>query len=186
MGNFYVNFTVKCDDPLRCASVLKQAGRKAVITPPLNGTLVVFEEESDSQDPQAIEAVGALLSRGLSAPVLGVLDHDDDILAYWLFEDGRLSDTYDSHPDYFNHTAKRPPAGGDAQRLCAAFSVPAAAPRVDAILRDANGYLFAVERHEALVAALGLPEYALGMGYEYLSRDECPEELDPDQLIHVG
>jgi hypothetical protein len=44
---------------------------------------------------------------------------------------------------------------------------------VERILRveyDNGGFLFEEERHRALAAALGLPEYSAGFGYRYLAR----------------
>jgi hypothetical protein len=186
MGNFYVNFSVKRDDPRRVAGALARAKCKACITPPSNGYVVVVEEQADTQDNKAIERIGALLSREADAPVLAVLNHDDDILCYWLFEDGRLSDSYNSCPDYFGEPdLADSDAGGDAQRLCEALSVPSAAAAVDGILRG-DDYVFAMERHAALAEALGLPGHSVGLGYRYVEDGQSPEGLDPVQLIRVG
>ena len=185
MGNFYVNFSVKRDDPQRIASALKLAGRRAVIMPSANGYVVVFEEESDTQDTAAIEHVGALLSREAQAPVLAVLNHDDDILCYWLFEDGRVTDSYNSWPDYFGETDEgQGDTGGDARHLSEALSVPTATDQVAAILQGDDS-TFALERHAALVEASGLPVYALGLGYRYITEGDFPDDLTPDQLIRV-
>lgn len=185
MGNFYVNFAVKHDDSKRIAESLKQARRKAFVTPPMNGYVVVYEEESDSQDTGAIVVVGALLSREAEAPVLAVMNHDDDILCYWLFEGGQLTDSYNSCPDYFGEGDEEEGAsGGNSEVLCAALSPSAAAKGVDEILQS-DDYTFAVDRHTDLATALGLPEAVLGLGYRYLDDGEFPDGLDADQLIHV-
>ncbi len=185
MGNFYVNFTVRSDDPLRIASTLKQARRKAFVTPPVNGQVVVYEEESDNQDTRAIEEVGRLLSGELKAAVLAVLNHDDDVLCYWLFEDGQLSDSYNSRPDYFGEVEPDGAGtGGDARRLCAAFSAESATDRVQAVLAGKD-YGFALFRHSELVKLLGLPDYGVGCGFRYVSMNEPPEGLDLDDLICV-
>ena len=186
MGNFYVNFTVKGDDPQRIADSLKQARRKAFVTPAIGGYVVVYEEESDSQDTRAIEAVGALLSREAASPVLSVLNHDDDILCYWLFDDGQLSDAYNSSPDYFGDSdAEEDSAGGDSALLCATLAAATAVDRVNAILR-ADDYTFAIERHTHLVAALGLPKASLGLGYRYVDDGDYPDGLTADQLIRTA
>ncbi len=186
MGNFYVNFSVKRDDPERVAAALKGAGCRAIVTPPSNGYVVVCEEQSDTQDEVAIQRVGALLSRATDAPVLAVLNHDDDILCYWLLEHGLVSDSYNSCPDYFGESGEEESdPGGDANRLCEALSVPSAAAAVDEVLRNED-YGFAVDRHTALAAGLGLPPCSVGLGYQYLENGETPEGLDPDQLIRVG
>jgi hypothetical protein len=196
MGSFYVNFAVKRDDSGPVADAMRRAGYKAIVTPPLDGYVVVYEETSDTQDGEAIERVGALLSREAGAPVLAVLNHDDDILCYWLFTDGQVIDSYNSTPDYFDGAGeedpeaeaelggKEWPAEGNAQRLCDVLSVPSASEKVEAILREDYG--FASHRHADLVDALGLPDHAAGLGYRYVSRGELPAGLDPDQLIRVG
>jgi hypothetical protein len=186
MGNFYVNFSVKREDPARVAAALKEAGCKAFVTPAINGYVVVCEEESDTQDEAAIERVGTRLSRAAEAPVLAVLNHDDDTLCYWLFEDGRVSDSFNSCPDYFGETGEgESDSGGDSERLCKVLSAPSAAGAVDEILRS-DDYAFAADRHAALAEALGLPECSVGLGYRYLDGGELPEGLTADQLIRVG
>ena len=57
---------------------------------------------------------------------VAVIVHDNDILIYFLFQNGELADQYNSSPSYFDYgSTKEPagPAGGDAGRLCAAFGV---------------------------------------------------------------
>ena len=66
-----------------------------------------------------------------------MLNHDDDILAYWLFEGGELADEYNSCPGYFSG-GDEIPAGGDATKLCAAFGVAAKAKQIEQVLRDRN------------------------------------------------
>jgi hypothetical protein len=80
MGNFYVNFTLKTSDTDDVADTLRQAGRSAFVTPPQDGYVVVYEEQTDSQDANEIEEVGVMLSKQQKCPVLAVLNHDDDIL----------------------------------------------------------------------------------------------------------
>jgi hypothetical protein len=184
MGNFYVNFSVKRDDPTPVVDALRRAGCHAVVTPPSGGYVVAFEEDSDAQDPSAIARVGALLSGEAKAPVLAVLNHDDDVFCYWLFEGGHLSDTYNSCPDYFDEDDDSEP-GGDAVRLCAALSAPGPVNEVEKVLRD-DGYTFELERHQRLVELLGLPVGSVGMGYGYVESGEVPEGVTPDQLQRVG
>lgn len=186
MGNFYVNFTVKSDDSRRIAGLLERGGRKAFVTPAINGYVVVCEEDSDSQDTRVIEALGAQLARDRNGPVLAVLNHDDDILCYWLFQEGRLTDSYNSCPDYFgDDETEESESGGDSQRLCAIFSVPDQASRVETVLRS-DDYAFAFERRADLVEALGLPAAAVCLGYGYVINGDFPEDLDEGSLISTG
>lgn len=185
MGNFYVNYTLRGVSQKAVAAAL--AGRSAIITPDQNGCVVAFDEESDTQDGKVITELGSRLSRVLSCPVLAVLNHDDDILWYQLFESGVVTDEYDSSPGYFDPSAEPSgPAGGDAIKLCAAFEGNDA-PAVENVLRKAcdheHGYGFAVERHADLVTALGLPAFAVGTGYRYVCGGELPEGLTETDLI---
>ena len=184
MGNFYVNFTLKSEDSDAVAATLRSAGRDAFVSPNLSGYVVVTDRAADEQDPRQIQQVGELLSTGLSTPVLAVLNHDDDILCYWLFENGRTTDEYNSDPGYFSGEDLSP-SGGDADRLCSAFGKAEAAAKIKDILIDQEDYVFAMDRHEALSHSLALPTAALAFGYRYLEADDMPEGIDPENLIRT-
>jgi hypothetical protein len=135
----------------------------------------------------AIAALASHLSDSLHCPVLAVIDHDDDILWCQLYEDGELTDDYDSTPGYFDALAEpSPPAGRDAQRLCAAFGA-SDVNAVERILRkssyDEDGYAFAHERHADLVRALGLPDFAVLKAYASFERGEYPEGLSAQNMM---
>lgn len=188
MGNFYVNYTLRGVSQQAVADAL--AGRACVVTPPANGTVVAFDEQSDRQDSRVIASLAAGLSGKLLCPVLAVLNHDDDILWYQLYTNGELQDEYDSTPGYFDSDAEPSgPAAGDAAKLCAAFG--ASDPEeVERVLRksffDGDGYAFAFERHNDLVKALAISPFAVGTAYASFERDELPEGLSPDEFIRTG
>ncbi len=187
MGNFYTNYTLR--GPSQQAVIAALAGRSAFVTPAQDGCVVVFDEESDEQNTDAITGLASGLSRELSCAVLAVLNHDDDILWYQLFQNGELADEYDSSPDYFEPSAEpSAPLGGDAQKLCSAFGASAVA-EVESILHkssyDAGGYTFAVDRHADLVLALGIPSFGVGSGFTYISAGEFPEDLDENSLVRT-
>lgn len=184
MGNFYTNFTLRGPSQQAVAAVL--AERSAIVTPVQEGCVVVFDEQSDSQDSAVITELAARMSRELRCPVLAVLNHDDDIFWYQLYLSGELADEYDSSPSYFDSSAEPSgPAGGDAQKLCTAFGSSAVA-EVERILRDSGGYTFAVERHADLARALGIPSFGVGAGYGYVSGGELPEGLHEADIVRVG
>jgi len=187
MGNFYTNYTLRGPSQQAVAAAL--AGRKATVTPQRDGCVVAFDEASDDQDQERIVELATRLSRELGCPVLAILNHDDDILWYQLCEGGKQTDQYDSSPGYFDPSAEpSAPAGGDAQRLCAAFNASDVAA-VERVLRNASyddgGYVFAFERHADLVRALGLPEFAVGTAYASFERDELPEGLSRADMMSV-
>ena len=185
MGGFYTNYTLRGPSQKAVASAL--AGRKAIVSPESSGCVVAYDEASDDQDGAAIAALASHLSASLHCPVLAVLDHDDDILWYQLYEDGKLTDEYDSTPGYFDPSAEpSAPAGGDAERLCRAFGASDVAA-VEAVLRkssfDADGYAFAHERHADLVRTLGLPEFAVLKAYASFERGEYPEGMSAQDMM---
>ena len=187
MGNFYVNYTVRGPSQRAVADAL--AGRSAIITPAKNSCVVVFDQQSDDQDMEVIAGLASDLSGELRCPVLAILNHDDDILWYQLHDKGELVDEYDSSPGYFDSDAEPTgPSGGDARKLCTAFASANVAD-VESILRksslDEDGYAFAIERHSGLVSALGMPPFAVGGGYGYISDGELPEGLAESDLIKV-
>ena len=150
---------------------------------------MVFDEESDSQSVEVVFGLGAKLSTEVGCSVLAVLNHDDDILMYGLFENGKLTDQYNSAPDYFDPDGELAgPSGGDAARLAAAFGSDKA-DLIEEILRkssyDESGYIFAIERHVDLAKALGLPDVWVNLGFNYLSEDELPPGLNQDDLAKV-
>lgn len=184
MGNFYTNYTLRGPSQLEVAAALE--GRLAVVTPQIRGSLVVFDEASDDQDQEEIAKVGAWLSSEFQCPILTVLNHDDDVLWCQLHEVGQLTDEYDSSPGYFDpHARESLPKGGNAERLAAAFGAKDAAA-VEQVLRkpshDRAGYMFAFQRHAALVNALDLPDYAVSTSYISFDRDEYPAGLTPDDI----
>jgi hypothetical protein len=187
MGTFYVNFTVRGASQAEIVAAL--AGREAAVTPEDCGCVVAVDEQADEQDPEIMSLVGALLSKAVRKPVLAVLNHDDDLLAYQLFIDGELADAYTSCPDYFDHgESSSPPVGGDAHRLCAAFQAQTV-HEVGRVLRlpwGGDEIVFESDRHAALVRLLGISEYALGLGFTYVSRGEFPPRLDPSRVRRCG
>lgn len=189
MGHSYANYTLRC--ARREDVVTALAGRRAFVSPVHDECIVVWEETSDLQDPARMSELAAHLSRTLPCIVLALFDHDDDILWYQLHVDGQLVDEYDSAPGHFDADAEPTgPAGGEAERLCDAFGV--GDPKVlEQILRESSydetdGYIFAWQRHLALVRALRLPEWAVGTSYEGIAAGVLPDGLKAAELVAVG
>jgi hypothetical protein len=115
-----------------------------------------------------------------------VLVHDSDIFWYQLFEDGKLSDQYNSAPDYWSDESESSdPEGGDAARLCAAFRCGELAA-VENILRTSEEtYLDAMDRHADLARALNLPDYAVGYGFQDVLRGDLPNGLSAEDMVAI-
>jgi hypothetical protein len=181
VGSFYTNITLR--GPSQQAVAAELSGRRAFVTPIKDGCVVVFDEESEEQDPDVLSGLAAKLSARLACPALAVLNHDDDVLLCMLFEKGAKRDTYDSTPGFDGGDPFAPPKGGDASALCAAFGSSRVAD-VSRILRATRDtYMFAVMRHADLVAALGLPDWSVGAGFNYVVQGEPPAGLDESSLM---
>jgi hypothetical protein len=189
MGNFYTNYTLKGVSQQAVASAM--SGRTAIVTPASRDVVTVFDSASDSQDDKILADLAAKLSTELNCATLAILNHDDDILWYQLYEGGALVDHYNSSPDYFDFRPKgqpRGPTGGNAEKLCRAFGSEHVA-RVETILRksalDEDGYVFAFQRHADLFEALGLPSFGVAVSYASFEEGEIPEDLPAADVIHT-
>ena len=177
MGSFYTNITLRTDRHDDVVEALHDLHRDAFVSAAHKGSIVVFDKKCEDQDVDSLKQLAGALSTRLKCPALGVLNHDDDILMYVLFDSGRLLDEYNSSPGYFDSGPGDEPEGGDASSLGRAFGV-ASTSGIEEILHTPNaaghddGYAVESERHQALVEALGLPEVAVQAGYNYLEEGE--------------
>lgn len=189
MGNFYTNITLRGSNQDSIVEFLTQQKRRAFVSPTVGECTVVYDEECESQDTRILEELAANLSRQFNCPALAVLNHDDDILWYRLFDAGQPLDEYNSSPDYFDGDEDESPLpkGGDVRRLCRAFKAEQSVTEVERVLRAVDeDYVFSSERHEDLFKALGIPTFSVGCGYNYLQEGDLPEGLDSDSLKHTG
>lgn len=188
MGNFYTNITLRGSNQESITEHLTRQKRNAYVSPTVGECTVVYDEECESQDTRILEELAANLSGQFNCPALAVLNHDDDILWYRLFDAGQPVDEYNSSPDYFEGAEDEapPPEGGDARKLCRIFKSEQSVPEVERVLRAVDAdYVFSSERHEDLAKALGLPPFSVGCGYNYLEEGDLPDGLDSDNLKHT-
>ena len=190
MGNFYANYTIKGASPQAVIDAF--SARTGFVAPEDNGCIVVYDEQTDMMNAPH-EAIAAKISGTLGCVVLGVGNHDDDVLFYQLFENGEKTDEYNSYPDYFDAGDEDSggPSGGLAEILCRAFGSSETARIADILGFTGSGsgddrYLFAVDRHPDLVKALGACEYAVGFGYRYVSGGEYPPTLGAGDFVATG
>src|SRR5512138_89767 len=101
MGGHYGTIHVRTEDrdAVRSAveSIVSERSGRFLIAPPIDGWVTVYPEHN-GQDQAVSDALAAKLP-GLA--LIHCLVHDDDVFAYWLFQGGRVVDTYNSCPDYF-------------------------------------------------------------------------------------
>jgi len=162
MGTFYTNITLRGPSQSHVAQALRGWASRAYVSPTMDEYTIVYDQACDTQDTELIHTLTSRLSAEFDCPALAVLNHDDDIFCYWLYEHGELTDEFDSSPGYFEGRLSRP-KGGHAGRLCALTGC-ADVEGVEAILKTRHGslgYEFESERHEELAEALGLPAEVL-------------------------
>lgn len=191
MGNFYTNVTVRGPRREEVMEFLRAKKREAYVSPTAGVFTTVYDADCDLQDEKKLRALAEDLSRELGCAALAVLNHDDDILMYILYEDGTLRDEYNSTPGYFSDSEEECGArGGNAVELCRAMGAAENAREVERILcksgLEDDEFLFAVDRHGALARALGLPEFSIGLGYYYIQQGGLPEDLNADDFVHMG
>ncbi len=164
--------------------MLSCRARQAFVFPTVNGFTTFCDSEAETQDPGILHALAREVSLEFRCPVFCVLNHDDDILWYALYENGELMDEYDSYPGYFEGYFSLP-KGGDATKLCRVLGTVHKEAKVEEILRkphNERGYVVELDRHQDLVEALGLPKASVGFGYRYLERGEAPEGIEEGDL----
>lgn len=157
----------------RIGDELRAAGRDALVARTADGG-VVFDRECEDQDTGTLAALAEHLSDRLQARAFAVLNHDDDILWFQLYERSELIAEY----------ANRDGPGTSARAVCRAFGRMSRLIPVWLALH--RPYLFQVSRHARVVTLLGLSPFAVGTGYNYLQKGERPAGLEEADLIHVG
>jgi hypothetical protein len=190
MGNFYVNITTRKADPDSILEHLKSKNLPAFIIKGPDDYCTIYEERCDEQDTRHITSLLKEISTKFNCAAIGMLNHDDDILAYELWSNGEKVDEYDSCPGYFEGDESRmAPEGGNAKLLSDLMGKGNNVDAVEAALTNSGsgdeGFVFAVERHEALAKAIGLPIHTVGYGYRYISGGEIPEGVQPENIMRT-
>ncbi len=179
MGNFYTNISLKTANNVEVTNYLNEEDIDAFVASAQKEFVCVFP----AADATLFD-VAAELSRELSCSAFAVMNHDDDVLMYQLFESGKMVDEYNSCPGYFSGDEEER-TGGDAEKLCEAFGRDDVRNQIaDILTRD---YTFELERHHALVALLGLPRCTVGSGFTYIMQGDAPlAGIDADTLAQTG
>ncbi|XCN73957.1 MAG: hypothetical protein Q3M24_04155 [Candidatus Electrothrix aestuarii] len=104
-----------------------------------------------------------------------------------LWSNGNKVDEYDSCPGYFTDDQDRSaPEGGDAKLLAELMGNGENIEAIEKVLKETTGekgYIFTVERHDALVKAVGLPTYSVGYGFRYILGGDIPPDVKEESVI---
>jgi hypothetical protein len=179
MGSFYSNVVVF---EANQAAVIGACRAPAFVM--TDGDFVtVFESgDDDGSDP-----VGGRISAALGCTTLNVSVHDSDLFAYSVFELGEIvaSGIIPDPAEYFGGELDglgidSELTGADPAMLVAALGRGDGRAVAAAFEHD---FVFAEERHTAVLVALGMPTTSTGWGYRYLRRGDSEYEGPP--LTHV-
>ena len=176
MGSFYTQVLVRGADQNRCADVMRTLGRRSYVIPPRNGITVVCDKECENQDVDVLDSLAATLSARLGADTTAVLNHDDDWLVFRHFRRGDFLGGLQ-----VGHTPLS--LRGSIGRLREAVSPQA--PLLPLYLALLTPRLFQVRRHADLIAALGVPERSLGVGYNYIAKNDVPGFFDRAGIVET-
>jgi hypothetical protein len=173
MGHFYTNFSALESDRPKIIGVLKAMERRAFFAADREWC-TIYDEETESQYHDSIQQLGQQLSQHLQSPVLGVLNHEDDVLEYWLFDRGIVLDHYNSWPGCYGQKGGQRPIGGNSSLLCELFGLPALADEIHGVLHEKK-FVFAFERHIELAQILGLDPDLATIGFLDIRRSDISE-----------
>jgi hypothetical protein len=113
MGLFCVNFHFRTSDDKALTAALNRRGiTQTIVLADRGGWTSLYEAEASHQDDGRIRELGRGLSADLHTPAVAFLVHDSDIACYWLFEDGKILDEFNSCPDYFEDAGSEDEASG--------------------------------------------------------------------------
>jgi hypothetical protein len=117
MGSFITNLHVRDADRIAIIEALRSIG---VVPAYVRGSpetrwTSIFPEAGD-QDDTALPKMAHALSGALKRPVIAFIVHDSDVLLYWLCDEGKELDRYNSAPGYFTDQ-ETPPDGGNPEAL---------------------------------------------------------------------
>jgi hypothetical protein len=181
MGGHYGTIHVRTRNSHEVRSALErlsgQRTRRFLLAPAIDGWVTVYPE-LNGQDPAVSEALATILG---DRTLIHCLVHDDDLFAYWLYENGSIVDTYNSQPDYFGET-NPPPRGGNAQAFAHLLIDPSKVNKLQVLL-DVGSFDFELQRQDQFAALLGLPNTAYA--YEYLQSGEIDGVRQWKEFIHI-
>ena len=174
MGAFYTSHLLR--GPSQQEVLAHLSDRPAFVSETKAGSTIVLDAECESQDGVVLAELASSLSAHFRCPVLAMVNHDDDILYFELYENGEKTDEYNSNPAYFSDDAdaSEEPIGGDSSRLAAVFGASDPS-RVERVLRALpEDYVFQTDRHRDLAEALGAPDFWVGVGHTYAQAGDLP------------
>jgi hypothetical protein len=171
----------------------KLRSSRALVSPARAGWITVYVEAAENQDFSLLRSFGQHLSRQLETVAYATMVHDGDVFFYYLAENGRRVDEYDSDPDYFGPVdpAEKEQLLGDARAFLKYCAPGVTLRKVEGILHpdflarvilrlNPLKWVEPAQTVGALLAeCLGIARNRALCGYKYASHGELGEDLGP-------
>lgn len=167
MGGFYGSVQVRTAERERVVGVAAVAAKKAdlriLVGPAIAGWVGVYPEGA-GQD----RSLGEFFAAELGGDVLHAVVHDDGVMAYWLWHEGELADSYWSAPGYFNSLDKKAQTlmTGDPQAFGPLLGAGQADAMVKVLSRERQDVPFEAARLQQFAELLSISNAVTS--YEYL------------------
>ncbi|HKV40243.1 MAG TPA: hypothetical protein VJX67_13610 [Blastocatellia bacterium] len=173
MNESHTNTVILGATPDRIEEYFRSRQRSAYISPISGRFTVVYDEQSEALELEALIEFTKTLSARLECPVLTAVDRGKSLLWYTIFENGRFMTGYDS-------STRRPV---QAARLSKIYGVPTLAPVVWFVLRMPHWLILSERRrHGLLVKLLGFPQWSVGSSFHTIKAGKTPAALNPTDL----
>lgn len=186
MGSFLTNYQVRSNSPADVVRLLAPLVDRAYISPAKNGWVTVYEEKSDEQDERVLSRFAQMLSSKLGTSVFAFLVHDSDVLLYFLCENGREVDRYNSNPDYFQEADDdtRARVRGNAAVVLRHCVAGTKIEDLQALLHDPEVDVDLALQE--LASFLGMDPLRVGLGFKYFDEEHGEGLDDTAEFQFVG
>jgi Ankyrin repeats (3 copies) len=181
MGLFCANFHFRMtDDKALSAALARRKVTQCRVSAAKNGWTSLYEERASQQDDDRIRELATNLSKDLRVPCVAFLVHDSDFACYWLVDDGKLLDEFNSCPGYFDDDddGSANPSGGQTDVLLPYCRPGVEEKQLEALLREET--LFAESVIEGLADALGIDRERALDNYRGSSAPGDDDDSDDD------
>jgi hypothetical protein len=180
MGLFCVNLHFRTNDDKAVSAALHRRGvSRFQVVPALNGWTSLYEEQASQQIDGRIRDLAGGLSHELHVGAIAFLIHDSDVACYWLFDNGRLLDEYNSCPDYLDADAEGDepphPSGGQPDVLVRYCRAGVQQDELADLLAEET--LFAERTIERLAEAMGIDRERAIADYRDVADGDGPDGM---------
>jgi tetratricopeptide (TPR) repeat protein len=183
MGAFFDSIHVRTENSDVVKKTLEQVAKemdcKFLLGPPIKGWISIFPSEIGRKEP-----VSSIISQLIPNDIFHVMVHDDDVFYYDFYRNGKLTDRYNSCPDYFEEASEdeEQKCKGHPELFQDLLPDSKSLSKIQKLLA-ADKFTFESERIAQFVELLDLPNAT--SSYEYIQEGERDEIEDWKQFVHI-